>query len=206
MRNSRRKSFIFCSYSGETLPILLLEPAYVACYPQTVIALRQSPIELVHPAIINCLRRKSAIPEVPLVVRGDVNLTALKVSAEIGQSLSQSLPGLLFIRRFGSDLETEFVICQPCFEVGHQNIEQVFFGLVKVAGVCTPGYITDNINTRNSPFVSHLSYPLGQIVAAFMGHITYYPTCQRFYTAIRSLSILPPCLYRWRNQAMVQAQ
>ena len=110
-----------------------------------------------------------------MVVRGDVNLTALKVSAEIGQSLSQSLPGLLFIRRFGSDLETEFVICQPCFEVGHQNIEQVFFGLVKVAGVCTPGYITDNINTRNSPIISHFSYPIGQAVAGFIRRIAHCP-------------------------------
>jgi len=52
----------------------------------------------------------------------------------------------------------EFVIFQSRPEIWHQYVDQIFFGLVELAEMCTPRNITYDLDRSSPHFTFHLSY------------------------------------------------
>ncbi len=116
-------------------------------------------------------------PDGPLeiqVVAGEIespssqNLDApiRQIMFEFGDAFAQGIPRFFLGQRFRHHPKAEFAAFQAGLEIGHECIEQIFFGLVKHEEVTAPRHIPHHANSglsqlRINGLRRHGQSPLG---------------------------------------------
>src|ERR1700722_12590668 len=86
----------------EVPPVLLFEPGRISGHPDTGITSRRRACEFLIPTVDHRLEIKSAIAEIPVASRYNLNAVVNRVSIELRNNSFQRMPGVFHRKRLGN--------------------------------------------------------------------------------------------------------